>query len=151
MKNMIPIQDLKYLIRTRIKDAEILFRNSRYPASIYIAGYAVEIALKFKMCQTLGFNQGFPETRQELSVYLQHINKTNPLPLQITLGQIRNHNLSDLLFFSGAELKIKSNFHNEWSVINIWKPENRYKKVRIVRSKNYKYLQAVKRIIKEIN
>lgn len=148
---MIPTMTLRYLVKNRIKDAEILFRNKRYPASLYMAGYAVEIALKYKICRTLQFNNGFPETRQELSAYLHYINRNNPSPLQMSLGQIRNHNLPDLLFYSGIELRIKSNFHNEWRIINMWKPENRYKKLRVLKSGNDAYLRAAKRIIKEIN
>ena len=147
---MIPSLVLKYLILNRTRDAEALFKNGRYAASIYFAGYAVEIALKNKICSTLQFNSGFPETRQELSGYLQQINKNNPAVLKISLGEIRNHDLSKLLFYSGAELRIQSNFYKEWNVVKKWNPENRYKKIRVTRIKNLEYLQALKKIIKEI-
>lgn len=141
---------LKYLILNKTKDAEALFKNGRYAASIYFAGYAAEIALKNKICSTLQFNLGFPETRQELSGYLQHLNRNNPAALRISLGEIRNHDLAKLLFYSGAELRIQSIFYKEWNIVKKWNPENRYKKIRVNRLKNLEYLQALKKIIKEI-
>ncbi len=147
---MITTLVLKHLVPNKIKDAEILYKNARYSSSIYMAGYAVEIALKNKICRTLQFNLGFPETRQELATYLQRINRNNPAPLNINLGDIRNHNLSTLLFYSGTEVRIKSILLNEWGVVTNWNPENRYKKLRVTKAKNLEYLQAVKKIIKEI-
>jgi len=147
---MIPSPVLKYLILNKAKDAEALFKNGRYAASIYLAGYAAEIALKNKICSTLQFNLGFPETRQELSGYLQHINRNSPAPLIISLGEIRNHDLAKLLFYSGAELRIQSIFYKEWNIVKKWDPEKRYKKTRVTRLKNLEYLQALKKIIKEI-
>lgn len=147
---MIAIPELKYLIKNKIKDAEVLFKYGRHPASIYLAGYAIEIALKYKICRALQFNSGFPETRVELATYLQHINRHNPVPLNINLGQIRNHDLPILLFYSGAEPRIRNNFHVEWAIVNNWNPESRYKKTRVLRVKNADYLKAVKKIIKEM-
>ncbi len=147
---MIPSQVLKYLILNKTKDAQALYKNGRYAASIYLAGYAAEIALKNKICSTLQFNLGFPETRQELSGYLQHINRNSPATLIISLGEIRNHDLARLLFYSGAELRIQSNFYTQWNIVKKWNPENRYKKIRVTRANNLEYLQALKKIIKEI-
>ena len=114
---MIPNLVLKYLVLNKIKDAEVLLKNGRHAASLYIAGYAVEVALKNKICRALQFSLGFPETKQELTSYLQHINRNNPAVLNISLGEIRNHDLSKLLFYSGAELKIQSNFYKEWNIV----------------------------------
>jgi len=147
---MIPTLVLKYLVPNKIKDAEVLFKNGRYSASLYIAGYAAEIALKNKICSTLQFDLGFPETRQELPGYLQHINRNSPAPLIMSLGEIRNHDLAKLLFYSGAELRIQSIFYKECNIVEKWDPEKRYKKTRVTRLKNSEYLQALKKIIKEI-
>jgi hypothetical protein len=147
---MIPIQSLKYLIKNKIKDAEVLFKNERYLTSIYLAGYAVEIALKYKICMTLQFNVGFPETQQELSTYLQQINGNNPKLLRITIRQIKNHDLSTLLFYSGVEARIKNLFLNEWAIINTWNPEDRYRKKIIIKNKSQIFLRAAKKLIKEI-
>lgn len=148
---MITIQTLQYLIKNKLKDAEILYQNNRYAASIYLAGYAVEIALKYKICKSLQFNAGFPENKQELHNYLLQLNRNNPQPLSIELKQIRNHDLPALLFYSGAEPRVKNNLHTEWATANTWEPQERYKKIRIIKARNELFLKAVKKIIKEVS
>jgi hypothetical protein len=74
---MIVHQTLKHLIANRLKDASVLISRRRYPASVYIAGYAIEIALKYKICRSLHFWQGFPETKQEFSSYLPLLKQNN--------------------------------------------------------------------------
>lgn len=95
---MIPDQTLKYLVSNKLRDAKVLMKNGRFSAAIYIAGYAIEIALKLKICQNFQFNQGFPETKQEINNYLVHINKNNPKPLIIHISDVRNHDLNKLHF-----------------------------------------------------
>jgi HEPN domain-containing protein len=147
---MIPNQTLKYLISNKIRDAKVLIDNKRFPAAVYIAGYAIEIALKYKICQSLRFNLGFPETKNELNSYLTVINGNNLQPLHIQLGDIRNHDLGKLLLYSGTELKIKTSFNLEWATISRWNPEIRYRKYRALRNYAKAYLKAAKKIIKEI-
>jgi hypothetical protein len=148
---VISTQTMKYLIANKIKDAEILWENNRFPASVYIAGYAVEIALKYKICKTLQFNLGFPETRQELSGYFTHINNNYSQPLIIDINDIRTHNLNKLLIYSGIELKIQNDFFIDWRIVTGWNPENRYKKLMIFGKSAHTYLKAAIKIIKEVN
>jgi len=145
---MIPGQTLKYFISSKMIDAKTLINNNRFPASVYIAGYAIEIALKHKICQSFRFNRGFPETKSELNNYL---NENNLHPLGISLGDIRNHDLSKLLIYSGVELKIKASFNLEWAILSRWNPEIRYRKVRILKNYAEAHFKAAKRIIKEIS
>jgi len=142
---------LRYLISNKIKDAKILIKYGRCPASMYIAGYAIELALKYKICRTLQFNQGFPENRQELSNYLTIINRNNPQPIAIDIRDIRNHDLNTLLFYSGVELRIKGQFFAEWSIVSRWSPENRYKKTRVLNKTAAEYPKAAAKIIREID
>lgn len=86
---MIPDKTLRYLVVQRIKDAEALLNNNRYPAAIYFAGYAVEVALKKKICVTFEFHLGFPETKQEFSNYLQFVNNDTRQSSEIDLRDIR--------------------------------------------------------------
>jgi hypothetical protein len=148
---MISGQTLTYLVANKLKDARTLIQNGRFPTSIYLAGYAVEIALKRRICQTLQFNMGFPETRQELQDYLTRINRHNTQALIIHLYDIRNHDLNKLLFYSGVELRIKNILFNEWTVVNRWNPESRYRKIRIIRKVAEAYFEAARKITQEIN
>jgi hypothetical protein len=45
--------ELQKLSDTRIEDAEVLRRNRRYDAAYYLAGYAVECALKARIVRVL--------------------------------------------------------------------------------------------------
>ncbi len=146
---MIPIGIFKSLITNKIKDSKALKINRRFQSSLYMAGYAVELALKYKICNTLNFNQGFPETKTELSTYLNII--ISPQPFSIKLSDIKNHDLNKLLFYSGVELKIRASYLQEWNVISQWNPEDRYKKVRVIETQAANFIKAATKIIKEIS
>jgi len=47
---VLTIKQLRDIARERIKDAEALFGAERYEGAMYICGYAVEIALKARIC-----------------------------------------------------------------------------------------------------
>jgi HEPN domain-containing protein len=64
INNMATITELRTLARARLKDAQILFLAKRYDAATYLGGYAVELALKARICKTLGWTN-FPETNKE--------------------------------------------------------------------------------------
>ena len=65
---MILRTELRKLVRARLKDAEALCANRRYAGAVYLCWYAVALALKERICNTLGW-QGFPETIQEMQGY----------------------------------------------------------------------------------
>jgi len=109
---MISVKDLKKIAKDRLKDSEVLFRNKRYDGSIYLCGYAVEIALKAKICKTLRWS-GFPETGKEFKNF----------------NSFKTHNLDVLLKLSGMESKIKGMYMTDWSIIALWDPEVRYKPI----------------------
>ena len=46
-------KDLQKLARLRLKEAEALYKKHLYDGAVYIAGYAVEFALKAKICRLL--------------------------------------------------------------------------------------------------
>src|SRR5580765_8274193 len=105
---------LKDLINIRLKDAQVLSKNRRYQAAVYMSGYAMEIALKLKICHMFLFQKGFPETKKEFSDYRLPSSKRNLGVVINDLKEIRHHGLSKLLFYSGAELRVKQTFLNEW-------------------------------------
>ena len=104
--------DLRNIARARLRDAEVLLGARRYDAAVYLCGYAVEIALKARMCRALGWSE-FPETRRDFEGY----------------QSLRTHRLDVLLHFSGAETRIKARLMTEWSIVGIWEPEARYRRV----------------------
>jgi hypothetical protein len=75
----------------------------------YLCGYAVEMALKARLCRTLKWT-GFPETAAEFK----------------GLQSIKTHDLEILLRLSGVEGRVKTKLMVEWSLVLGWDPEKRY-------------------------
>ena len=98
-------KELRLLSRERLKDAKALRTQRRYHGAIYMAGYAVEIALKERICKTLQWKDfaSFPSS-----------------------PNLKIHNLDTLLIFSGVERHVKSRYLVEWSIVQSWNPEQRY-------------------------
>jgi len=109
---MIARTSLRHIAWARLKDAEVLFNNRRTDGAIYLCGYAIELALKSRICKSLKWKE-FPDTKKEFEGF----------------ESLRTHNLDVLLAFSGIEPKIKNNYMVEWSQVTGWNPELRYKPV----------------------
>lgn len=100
---------MQSIVRERLADAETLLKDNRYNGAVYLCGYAVEIALKHKICQTLNWD-GFPSSNREFEKY----------------KSLKTHDLDVLLSFTGIESLVKKNNLSEWSAMKIWNPEARY-------------------------
>ena len=122
---MISKQDLKEIALSKLVDAKVLFKSNRHDSSLYLIGYSIELALKFKICKILRLDEGFPENKSEFEVYIK--SSDNDLGNEIKdLREIRNHNLQKLLYYSGQEFTIKAELLDEWTIISYWNPELRY-------------------------
>jgi len=64
---MISIIDFKQTAYEKLLDAQCLLEGDRYAGSMYLAGYALEIALKVKLCH-IHERIEFPENRSECDV-----------------------------------------------------------------------------------
>ena len=101
--------------------------SNRNDSSLYLIGYSIELALKFKICKILKLDNGFPETKTEFEKYISE--SENDLGNEIKdLREIRNHNLQKLLYYSGQEYSIKAELLEEWTNISYWNQELRYTK-----------------------
>lgn len=108
---MITLKELQHLSRDRLEDATALYKAGRRDWAVYTCGYAVELALKKKICETLRW-KGYPSTEKEFS----------------QLKSFKTHDLELLLHLSGIEDDIKNGEEalTEWSIIASWNPETRY-------------------------
>jgi HEPN domain-containing protein len=106
---MISTKDLRAIARARLRDARVLLRSKRFDGAFYLCGYAVELALKARICRTLKW-QGFPATGQEFNGF----------------QSLKTHDLEVLLRFSGFEGRVKAKYLAEWSEVLKWHPEKRY-------------------------
>jgi HEPN domain-containing protein len=109
---MIPTKDVMEIAQARLEDPSILLASKRYDGAIYLCGYAVELALKAKICQTLNWS-GYPSTTGEFKDY----------------QSFRTHDLDVLLHLTGREAFIKTGFLTEWSTVAQWNPNARYRAI----------------------
>jgi len=109
---MLTEQELSAIARARLQDAEVLFSDGRYDGAEYLCGYAVEIALKARICKTLSWS-GYPSTNKEFQ----------------NLQSFKTHDLDVLLSLSGVEAKIKTDHLADWSAVEPWDPAARYKPI----------------------
>jgi hypothetical protein len=109
---MISTIELRRIARARLRDSEVLFDRRRFDGAVYLCGYAVELALKARICRTLKW-VGFPSTRKEFESY----------------ASFRTHSLDTLLSLSGLEARIKTSFLTQWSDVASWEPEVRYRTI----------------------
>ena len=106
---MIPRTELRKIAKARLRDAEALFGTRRYDGAVYLCGYAVEIALKARVCRTLKWT-GFPSTRNEFQSF----------------KSLQTHDLDVLLSFTGRDKFTKTHLMTEWSAVSQWNPAARY-------------------------
>lgn len=109
---MIPTKNITELAQARLEDASILLAAKRYDGAIYLCGYAVELALKAKICGTLNW-PGYPSTTGEFKDYLS----------------FRTHDLDVLLHLTGQEQFVKTSLLTEWSAVAQWNPNARYQTI----------------------
>ncbi len=111
---MISTADLRSTAREYLRAAKLLRTRRSYDASVYLCGYAVEIALKARICRTLNWTTGFPDTNAEFR----------------SKGNLKTHDLETLLDYTGLQNRIRSVSQNgaltDWSVVTKWNPEERY-------------------------
>ncbi len=107
----ITITELKILAELRLKEAKELYAQGLYDGACYLAGYAVELALKAKICKLLDIIF-YPETGDIGKAY-----KTHKLTDLITLAGLR----SDL-----SSRIITVDFENNWLTVDQWSEQWRY-------------------------
>ncbi|MCP4107068.1 MAG: HEPN domain-containing protein [Desulfobacteraceae bacterium] len=105
---MMERKELKKIARARLKDAEALFNARRYDGAVYLCGYAIELALKNRICKTL---------------------KWEEYPVSKKLNNFKTHDLALLLQLAGIEKKISTTFFAEWSIVSEWNSELRYQEI----------------------
>lgn len=104
--------ELLDLSRARMRDAELLSRKGRYDAAAYLCGYAVEFALKARICKHLRW-VGYPSTDAEFK----------------GKRDFKVHDFDSLLEFTGLASKVRINCSSEWSTVTGWSPEFRYRPI----------------------
>ena len=98
------------MAEARFRDARALREARRYDATVYLCGYAIELALKARICETLGWAE-FPSAAPEFRKY----------------QSLRTHELDILLEFSGIKRRVNSEYPDAWKfVTKYWGTHWRY-------------------------
>src|ERR1700692_4787619 len=103
--------DLKKLSMTRIREAKILFKAGEYSGAYYLAGYAVECALKACFAKSV---------------------KRYDFPEKDRAGKIFTHKLAELARLAkldtdlAAATKANSKLDGSWLLVCNWTEDSRY-------------------------
>lgn len=128
---MIARNDLRKMAKARLKDAEVLFQHARYDSATYLSGYAIELALKARLCMVLKWEE-FPESNKDFEDY----------------RSFRTHDLNVLLSLSKKQDLIITNHEQIWRTVESWSSDARYKRVGSVdKAAAMKMLDAVRFIL----
>jgi HEPN domain-containing protein len=131
---MITATELRQTALRRLEDAEVLFAADRWDSAIYICGYALEIALKAKVCTTPQWVD-FPLSSDEFKIIADQ------------LKSVQTHDLETLLRLSGEITTVKSSYLAEWSVVANWNPESRYKPPSASRDEALRMIESAKTLL----
>ena len=103
--------ELKSISKTRLKEVKALYNNQLYDGATYLSGYAVETALKARICNIL--DSDYPDTGDIARVYLTH-----KFDILVKLGGLQKK--------LEIELNSNINFKANWSLVTSWKETFRY-------------------------
>jgi HEPN domain-containing protein len=131
---VIPVAELDRIAKARLEDGRALLSGERYDGAAYVCGYAVELALKARICRTLRWVD-FPKTSGEFQAY----------------KSFQTHNLEVLLRLSGEEERIKTQHFRSWNKVLAWSPESRYSVIGTVpKADAESMIQAVEQLLEAI-
>lgn len=108
---MLTKNDLEKLAQVRLEDALLLLQAGRSSSAYYLAGYAVELALKACISKLI---------------------QSDSIPDKALINAIYTHKLNELLSIAGlrpqfdAEAKADALFAAHWAIVNNWSEESRY-------------------------
>jgi HEPN domain-containing protein len=104
--------ELQQIAQTRLEEAKVLLAAGFYDGAYYLAGYALETALKAYICKLL--DEDFPPGSGEVAkVY-------------------RTHRFEELILLAGLRKRLLSqiaadvNFQTNWSLVKDWSEAKRY-------------------------
>lgn len=108
---MLSRDDLQRIAEVRFDDALLLLRSNRPSSAYYLAGYAIELALK---------------------ACISKIFQSNAIPDKSFVNAIHTHKLAELMNMSGllpalnVKMKADSVFAGNWGIVSQWNESSRY-------------------------
>lgn len=108
--------DIRSLADSRLDEAELLSKHGFHDCAFYIAGYALELQLKAKICEHFDL----PD------FYTQYVPRTDLSKTFLI------HNLERLFLLSGLHAKFMAeriahtDFDSHWDNVRLWSEKSRY-------------------------
>lgn len=117
--------ELRKLSKERIKEARILLAADKLDGAKYLGGYAVEHALKYRICKKLGWSS-YPPPNPKAGT-------AQSSSWSVTERGIKTHDLEILLLFSGEFEAIfaDASLAAAWDNVKGWASEMRYERTAI--------------------
>lgn len=106
--------DLQAIAQSKIDDAELLLEHHRYSNSYYLAGFAVEIAIKACIAKQIA---------------------AETIPDKNYIQAIHVHNIAELVGLAGLKPELQNKqtadpeFHTYWGIATKWKTDSRYQAI----------------------
>lgn len=113
--------ELKSLADERISEAEILSANAKHEGVFYLAGYAIEFALKAVICNRL-----------DSEIFDKQVHSDRKGISQKAMNAFMTHNLKDLLTLAGLKRQLEidrlidGSLAGAWSDVSNWNEQRRY-------------------------
>jgi hypothetical protein len=102
---------LQQLASSRLAEAKVLMREGHFSGAYYIAGYAIEFALKARIAAQF---------------------RADEIPDKNLVNNVHTHKLADLLRLAGLETELEAarrddaELDRRWSTIKNWNEQARY-------------------------
>lgn len=110
---MVTREQLRDLAQTKLRETKALFDARLFDGCAYLCGYVIELALKARICATLGLEE-YPDKGSRLK------------------DAFRTHDFDDLKLLARMETDLSLErpvLLSNWSIVTKWKPEWCYEPV----------------------
>lgn len=152
---MIPVADFQHTACERFRDAKCLLDGERFDGAIYMAGYALEIAIKVKLCHSKEM-PAFPDTEDEwkdvngaLKKFDNTWKKTNNA-FDKESKSWKEHLSEELVNRLDESLKNQILANRDWRKIRIWSVDLRYRRGIATTSQATGFINAIEHIANNI-
>lgn len=119
------VEQLPKLSKDRLQEARLLFKNNKLHGAKYLGGYAIEHAIKYRICKHLSWST-YPPPNPKAG--------TSDADLWRNMERsLKTHDLEILLVFSGELDSIFSDasLAAAWDNVKDWKSELRYERTSV--------------------
>ena len=118
-------EDIKALAYQRIEEAKVLLNSGYSDGAFYLAGYAVELMLKWKICKLFGIDNLFSTDQKSSSAIGNGVSEL--------IRTFKTHDLLALLLYIGLKTKFDAEKSGNLNLLKVhslvmteWKESIRY-------------------------